>query len=155
MSQANVRPSPVTTPCVGICSTVFGDVVCRGCKRYASEIIDWNGYSQDQKQAVDARLQAHLTQILADKIQIEDEQAFKFALEDHRIRYMKNRPAQCWVNDVLRTNVLEEHGFELFALTVADEFKALSVAQFRDLVDNELLALSQAHHERYMNAGNE
>ncbi|HBZ99754.1 MAG TPA: DUF1289 domain-containing protein, partial [Pseudomonas sp.] len=23
----------IKTPCIGLCSTVYGDVVCRGCKR--------------------------------------------------------------------------------------------------------------------------
>lgn len=44
------------TPCVGICSTTYGDLVCRGCKRYAHEIIQWNAYSQQQQGAVWQRL---------------------------------------------------------------------------------------------------
>ncbi|MEM9624509.1 MAG: DUF1289 domain-containing protein, partial [Pseudomonadota bacterium] len=32
------------TPCVGICSTTYGDLVCRGCKRFAHEIVQWNAY---------------------------------------------------------------------------------------------------------------
>ena len=27
------------TPCVGICSTTYGDDVCRGCKRFSFEVI--------------------------------------------------------------------------------------------------------------------
>ncbi|MEL0305883.1 MAG: DUF1289 domain-containing protein, partial [Halieaceae bacterium] len=42
---------PIRTPCIGVCSTGVGDVVCRGCKRFAHEVIDWNGYSPEQKQA--------------------------------------------------------------------------------------------------------
>ncbi|WP_317135104.1 DUF1289 domain-containing protein [Piscirickettsia litoralis] len=38
------------TPCVGLCSTVYGDDVCRGCKRFYHEIIDWNQYDINQKQ---------------------------------------------------------------------------------------------------------
>lgn len=44
------------TPCVGICSTTYGDLVCRGCKRYAHEIVQWNAYSQQQRNAVSQRL---------------------------------------------------------------------------------------------------
>ncbi len=44
------------TPCVGICSTTYGDLVCRGCKRFAHEIDQWNGYADDQRLLVWERL---------------------------------------------------------------------------------------------------
>ncbi len=44
------------TPCVGICSTTYGDLVCRGCKRYAHEIDSWNGYAEAQRTLVWERL---------------------------------------------------------------------------------------------------
>ena len=47
----------VATPCIGLCSTTFGDVVCRGCKRYVHEIVGWNGFTDGQQRIVIARLQ--------------------------------------------------------------------------------------------------
>ncbi|HBX36772.1 MAG TPA: DUF1289 domain-containing protein, partial [Pseudohongiella sp.] len=48
---------PVKTPCIGICSTTsVGDTICRGCKRFAFEVIEWNAFTQSQKQAVVDRL---------------------------------------------------------------------------------------------------
>lgn len=44
------------TPCVGICSTTYGDRVCRGCKRFAHEIDDWNRYAPEQQERVERRL---------------------------------------------------------------------------------------------------
>ncbi|MFW6092507.1 MAG: DUF1289 domain-containing protein [Pseudomonadota bacterium] len=46
------------TPCVGICSTTYGDLVCRGCKRFAHEIVQWNGFDGEQRDAVWQRLLA-------------------------------------------------------------------------------------------------
>lgn len=46
------------TPCIGICSTTYGDLVCRGCKRFAHEITGWNGYLPEQRAAVWQRLRA-------------------------------------------------------------------------------------------------
>ena len=45
----------VKTPCIGVCSTALGGFVCRGCKRFAHEVIDWNGYSHEQKMAIEQR----------------------------------------------------------------------------------------------------
>lgn len=44
------------TPCVGICSTTYGDLVCRGCKRFSHEIVQWNGFADDQQRLVWQRL---------------------------------------------------------------------------------------------------
>lgn len=46
------------SPCVGICSsTNVGDEICIGCKRTAQEVIDWNTYTDQQKIAINIRLQ--------------------------------------------------------------------------------------------------
>ena len=45
-----------STPCIGICSTTYGDLICRGCKRFSHEIVAWNGYTEDQRQRVWHRL---------------------------------------------------------------------------------------------------
>ena len=37
-----------STPCLGICSTTFGDEVCKGCKRFAHEIVSWTKYSEEE-----------------------------------------------------------------------------------------------------------
>ena len=41
---------------MGICSTTYGDLVCRGCKRFAHEIISWNGFAESQRDLVWTRL---------------------------------------------------------------------------------------------------
>jgi len=53
----------VKTPCIGVCSTVFGDEVCRGCKRFQHEIIQWNGYDDAAKRSVLNRLELLKVQI--------------------------------------------------------------------------------------------
>lgn len=62
--MTNQRRIPTLTPCVGRCSTVFGDAVCRGCRRFNHEVIQWNTYNQQQREAVWCRLDAQLDQIL-------------------------------------------------------------------------------------------
>ncbi|MHB1947852.1 MAG: DUF1289 domain-containing protein [Gammaproteobacteria bacterium] len=46
------------SPCVGICSTTnVGDDICIGCGRTAEDVIHWNSYTDDQKIAINLRLQ--------------------------------------------------------------------------------------------------
>lgn len=58
----------LTTPCVGKCSTTFGDDVCRGCTRYAQEIIEWNTYDQSTKNQIWQRLDRQLDSVLLPKL---------------------------------------------------------------------------------------
>jgi predicted Fe-S protein YdhL (DUF1289 family) len=48
MNLSNVK-LPLPTPCIGVCSTVYGDLTCRGCKRHYQDIINWNAFSEDEK----------------------------------------------------------------------------------------------------------
>mgnify|MGYP006200948357 CR=1 FL=1 len=58
------------TPCIGTCSTTYGDLVCRGCKRFNFEVINWNRYSEEEKLAVMGRIDMW-TQIAVLVLQVE------------------------------------------------------------------------------------
>ena len=60
------------TPCVGICSTTYGDLVCRGCKRFAHEIVQWNGYESDQKEMIWQRLNSIRDEVALQWLRVED-----------------------------------------------------------------------------------
>lgn len=44
------------SPCIGICSTTFGDDICFGCKRTYQEVIEWNAMSDEAKDKINRRL---------------------------------------------------------------------------------------------------
>ena len=58
------QPKAALTPCAGRCSTVFGDNVCRGCRRFSHEVIHWNRYSQEEQLLVWKRLDQQIDKIL-------------------------------------------------------------------------------------------
>ena len=66
-----------TTPCLGICSTTYGDDVCKGCKRFVHEVISWNKYSSHEKELVNSRLEEFKVLILKERFTIEDPEIFK------------------------------------------------------------------------------
>ncbi|NCI77518.1 DUF1289 domain-containing protein [Acinetobacter kanungonis] len=70
--MSNDRRIASLTPCAGRCSTVFGDAVCRGCRRFNHEVIKWNTYSAQQQHAVWLRLDAQLDQILVPMLPFAD-----------------------------------------------------------------------------------
>ena len=52
-------PAPVISPdspCVGYCTTVLGDDICKSCLRTFEEITNWVLMSEEQRYAVNARI---------------------------------------------------------------------------------------------------
>ncbi len=68
-----------STPCVGICSTTYGDLVCRGCKRFAHEIVQWNGYEDEQKERVWQRLNQLRDEVVVAQLTIADHAEYQLA----------------------------------------------------------------------------
>lgn len=71
-----------SSPCIGICSTTYGDLVCRGCHRFAHEIVQWNGYSPDQRTAVWQRLLNLRATTVPQYLELIDEQQLHKALDE-------------------------------------------------------------------------
>tara|TARA_B100002049_G_scaffold208721_1_gene170263 strand:+ start:138 stop:593 length:456 start_codon:yes stop_codon:yes gene_type:complete len=138
----------VKTPCVGVCSTVFGDQVCRGCKRFQHEVIQWNGYSDLEKEKVWNRLETLKVLIMKSKILIQDKTLLKNKLDLHNISYYEKVNPYCWVFDLIKQGSksvtdIKEFGLE-FVLN-----KPVDLVNLKRLIEEELFTLSEAHYQRY------
>ena len=138
----------VKTPCIGVCSTVFGDEVCRGCKRFQHEIIEWNSFNDSEKISVLDRLESLKVQILRSKIQLLDKNLLRDKLLHYKIKFDDDRDPLCWVFDLLRSgsqSILDptEFGFDLLTSSV------LSLSELKKIIEEELFELSEAHYQRY------
>jgi len=143
-------PRPIKTPCIGVCSTGIGDAVCRGCKRFAHEVIDWNSYTPAQKEIVDQRLAGFLSQCVSNKLQVTDRRLLQWQLRVQQIRFAAHHDEYCWVFSLLKAGAGQIDNPRDFGFEVDLPFRALPLAELRDLIDREFLLLSQAHYERYI-----
>lgn len=78
------------TPCAGRCSTVFGDQVCRGCRRFNHEVIDWNIYSTEQQMSIWQRLDLQLDQVLVPMLPLANIRQVEAFLQTKHVRLMPN-----------------------------------------------------------------
>ena len=141
---------PIKTPCIGVCSTGIGDSVCRGCKRFCHEVIDWNSYSESQKRAVDTRLSGFLSQCVSNKLRISDKALLKWQLDVQNVRYVAHHDEYCWVFSLLQAGAGQierttDYGFEVDTL-----YRRMPLVKLREEIDREFYLLSEAHYERYM-----
>jgi len=138
----------VKTPCIGVCSTVFGDEVCRGCKRFQNEVIDWNGYQDFQKIAVLSRLESLKTQIMESKISIVNKKLLQNQLDALDIKYVIDDNPFCWVFDLLRQASQSIDSLQDFGIVLQDGVEN-NLFELKKVIENELFSLSEAHFQRY------
>ena len=141
---------PVKTPCIGVCSTGIGDTVCRGCKRFAHEVIHWNSYSGAQKQVIDRRLSGFLSQCVSNILRVTDPALLKWQLEVQQIAFTAHHDEYCWAYSLIKAgasqiDITTEYGFEIDLA-----YRSQSLLELREMIDQEFFTLSQAHYDRYM-----
>ena len=139
----------VKTPCIGVCSTGIGDAVCRGCKRFAHEVIHWNSYNLQQKQLIDSRLANFLSQIVASKLTVVDEEKLRWHLEAQQIPYALSKGPYIWAYELLRAGASQIDCIEDYGLSLDAQYREQSLVLLRQAIDHEFFILSQAHYERY------
>ena len=135
-----------STPCLGICTTTFGDEVCKGCKRFAHEIVSWTKYSQEEREIVNDRLEKFKIQILQHRFAITDKNLFESMLEEKAINFNHSLDPLTWIFDLFRAAGSQTFDISNFGIKSLVQFNPKTI---RDEINNELLELSEAHHERY------
>jgi len=141
---------PVKTPCIGVCSTGIGDRVCRGCKRFSHEVIDWNSYTLEQKRVVDMRLSGFLSQCVSNELQVSDKALLQWQLRVQQISYVSHHDEYCWIYSLLKAGAGQIENPQDYGFEVDLYFRDIALTELREIIDREFLALSQAHYDRYM-----
>ena len=90
-----------STPCLGICSTTYGDDVCKGCKRFVHEVINWNKYNTKEKEVVNSRLEEFKLLILKERFEILDLSVFENKLKENAINFNNALNPLTWIFDLL------------------------------------------------------
>ena len=145
--------SPVKTPCIGVCSTGIGDRVCRGCKRFAHEVINWNGYSNEEKRLIDQRLGDFLSRVTRSKLQVLDTSLLEQQLKAQQVRYPSHQDAYCWAYALLKAGAGQISEPADYGLQIDAEFRELPLTELRQAIDDEFFILSEAYYERYVSIG--
>ena len=143
----------VKTPCIGVCSTGIGDNVCRGCKRFSHEVIDWNAYSEDQRFMIDQRLELFLTQVVKLRLEVFDSNLLFSQLKGQGVRFSEHQNAYCWVASLLQAGAAQITDPEEYGFRLRSEWRGHCLRKLREDIDREFFALSQAHYDRYVAPG--
>ena len=146
-----MRKNRSSTPCIGICSTTFGDDVCKGCKRFSHEITNWGKFSTDERAVVNSRLEQFKTTILEEKFTISDSELFESKMNEFSISFNSSLEPITWIFDLLRASSNKDLNVNDFGVEILPAFSDLSLIELRDLINQEMLQLSEAHYYKFFN----
>ena len=146
-----MRKNRSSTPCIGICSTTFGDDVCKGCKRFSHEITNWGKFSTDERAVVNSRLEQFKTTILEEKFSISDSELFESKMNEFSINFNSSLEPITWIFDLLRASSNKDLNVNDFGVEILPAFSDLSLIELRDLINQEMLQLSEAHYYKFFN----
>jgi len=135
-----------STPCVGICSTTYGDLVCRGCKRFSHAIVAWNVYTENQRARIWIRLHSLRDQAAAVFVAVSDEQMLRDAARAARIESRADSSLFTLGYELLRRKARDLHSLGDIGMVAVDARRTDPVA-VRDAIDAEFHVRSVAHFE--------
>ena len=147
------REAAVKTPCIGICSTTsFGDSICRGCKRFSSEVIEWNAYGQPEKRAVLQRIEKLVVQIMEPRFVIDSLDALRQGMRANGVPVHPELSPYCWLHNLLKKRHRQIRSLEEVGARCRGAYADQSLDVLWEQVDRELLQLCEAHRQRYFPA---
>lgn len=138
----------VSTPCIGVCSIVFGDTVCRGCKRFVHEVVHWNSYSDAEKAIVWQRLDNLVKLVVSNYFVVTDATRLRAAMEYQNLRFQSELSPEGWVPDLLKAAGSQRLNYADFGLRPLTATADHTARALYDIISAEFYALSRAHHER-------
>ena len=138
----------IRTPCIGVCSTVFGDTVCRGCRRFSHEVVNWNAYTDEQKTIVWKRLDLLLTQVVDNYFIVHSATLLAEQMDFQNLRYQPQLSPQGWIPELLKAAGRQTIPYDRFGLQPLASAKDIPPRQLYEQISLECHALSQAHYDR-------
>ena len=139
----------VKTPCIGVCSTGIGDAVCRGCKRFSHEVIQWNALPERVRRQVMTRIDTLLSQVVARWLVIDNPKLLLTQLKAQQVLFDENRQPCAWVQALLKAGASQITELAPWGLSRTPQATAMSLKAIKNAIDDEFYTLSCAHYERY------
>lgn len=124
--------------------------MCRGCKRFDYEVINWNAYSQPQKRAIDTRLSQLLSQVVERRFLISNDAVLYKMLKLQQVRYRTYRDGYCALYELLKAGASQIEDSSAYGFRVRWGYQEMTLSQLRLDIERENYSLSVAHLERYV-----
>ncbi len=137
------------SPCIGLCSTVYGDDVCRGCKRFSEEVIIWNQMEEPLKITALTRIDTITESIMSDYFELLDEALLLEKIEQLDIWLHPHQPPLSKAFTLLLKGRDHLKDWASCGLKLK-QHSVLTVHQMIDDIDNQIYTASQQRFEEML-----
>lgn len=123
------------TPCVGVCSTVYGDDVCRGCKRTLGQITDWNKADEDKRQLIYHELDTSLHLACNGIIEVTDLDLLTSKVEQYAVRKPRITTGAALAYYLLRAGAAKMQQLDRYGFKACPEYHSLTAKEIFQILD--------------------
>ena len=120
--------------------------MCKGCKRFVHEVINWNKYAIPEKELVNSRLESFKLTVLKDRFSVSNAELLATRLNDQGINFNDSLDPMTWIFDLLRAAGSQDLDLNQFGIVCHSNAE---LSELKDQIYAEFLDLSEAHYERY------
>ena len=120
--------------------------MCKGCKRFVHEVINWNKYAIPEKELVNSRLESFKLTVLKDRFSVSNAELLATRLNDQGINFNDSLDPMTWIFDLLRAAGSQDLDLNQFGIVCHSNAE---LSELKDQIYTEFLDLSEAHYERY------
>lgn len=139
----------INTPCTGLCSTVYGDLVCRGCKRFHHEVVGWNAQNSSEQQHIRQRLDRLLVQAMQSRFQVVDLTLLQQQLVRRDMVFDAKRSPYCSAYLLLVKGARFIQRLEAYGLVVQPEHQGKELWVLLAEVDRMFFQDSEAYYQQH------
>jgi uncharacterized protein len=126
------------SPCVGFCSTTFGDPICRGCKRTIREVDQWNTLTTTKQRQIWQRLWQQTTEVVCRYLIVRNSTLLRQQLQRYAVRYHLGVPPEVWALDLLRAGSEQIRDLSAYGLERLPGWQQLTAAELFNRINTQL-----------------
>ncbi|MCY4656173.1 MAG: DUF1289 domain-containing protein [Gammaproteobacteria bacterium] len=152
-SQAGPIVSPLNrkkrlTPCRSVCSTTYGDLVCRGCKRFAHEVTEWNHFGAERRDQIWERLETIYKQSIRACVRISSTDLF-----DRVVSSTLDEAQSCKESEIYEVLQKVEIPVVELGLTPVDSPPQIRSGELFQEIEHEIYSRSLHLYQYYYKSG--
>ena len=108
-------------------------------------------FSNGERAVVNSRLEQFKATILQEKFTVYDSNLFESKMNEFSMNFNNSLDPITWIFDLLRASSNEDLDLNDFGIEILPQFSDLSLSELRDLINQEMLQLSEAHYYKFFN----
>ena len=137
----------LSSPCIGFCSTTYGDDFCKGCYRHFQTVIQWETLSDDKKNEFYQKISMTTDKIFSQYVQFSDKELFDKVLDEFSIEHS---PEYSLSYALLR--LLQKHSLSLKDRDIGCQLKEKKTwSEFYMMIDKKLYQQVIAPEQKNIN----